>query len=760
MMASLSPGAVRRFSAALVVAATPLVSHTAQAAPLPLPQSRQEGQARPVAGDDTAIVHRELRKAITDFQDNWRKVWKKVEIKRHDPINLPQIRGWGVRTDGVIEGETWAGDRELMNLTPELRRYLAVLCNVDSPTDEQIEYLKARKGNDIGAHVGIAAPLGRNSRGAPTNIRATAFQSELSFLTPRMIRPTPNYGAICPAWIPESERLPLDEGEAIDLALPPASREPLRRERELLITTLANAKAKYPADEWIIGQHLRFVIDQRSPSRALQAARDCKGSQAFCSMMLGLALEVADRQLDAEATFRVADSLATTKAARPDSAGCIHSETLMLLSPGDRDEVQRGTCEAQREFVQRMWWLADPMWSIPGNERYTAHEARRAHASLRSVLDRDERYTWAKLGGGEAFRELVVRYGWPGYTYWPGNQLEEEINKVRENGLRPRFLFPPYTAVEYSSDRTALIPKIDAVKDPFNAKQNHWDLRLREGSSLDQWWPQEHMMLWMQLHPLEPGQQAQWRRDSTVVFGMVVDNPLFSLDTAAKGPSTAALVASTSANDIRVLWRSALLSGEVLRMRGEFPSTPVVISAEVQARTQREPAQRLRFGLRPVPSLRDMKANEVAMSEPSFLRVVSRDDVLPNNLDAASQFMTGSLDFLRTEQLALFWESYGFQPDDSVDFLLRVNRADDVNLARRLGSALGVVSGLRDSVTIKWSEPVAAAGASVLRGPKTVLGRSVALDLKALPAGTYVVSVEMRSTGGRVARSEREFILR
>ena len=33
--------------------------------------------------------------------------------------------------------------------------------------------------------------------------------------------------------------------------------------------------------------------------------------------------------------------------------------------------------------------------------------------------------------------------------------------------------------------------------------------------------------------------------------------------------------------------------------------------------------------------------------------------------------------------LALFWESYGFSPDNSVQFQLRVNRNDEVNLARR-----------------------------------------------------------------------------
>lgn len=732
----------------------------AQPGPGSVPLSQQTGRPQaPGEGDDTAAVHRGLRKNIEKFQDTWRSAWKKVEIKRHNNMNLSRIRGWGVRSDGIIEEPKWIGDRESMNFTPELRRYLAILCNIDSPSDAQIEYIKSRKATDIGSKGQFkAAPLGTNSASERPTLRASVFQSELTFLSPRIITPSPNYGSICPAWIPIDERLPLDEGESIDLALPPNAREPLRRERELLIDVLAAARARYPSDEWITGQHFRFLIDQRSPTRALEAARSCRGSEVFCSNLLGMAFEALGRTVDAEAAFRHAQSL-LLRSAPVDSAGCIHSETLMLLRPGDRDVAQRGSCEDQRKFVERLWWLADPMWSIAGNERYVAHESRRTHGSLRAVLDRDERYTWARLGGGDAFRELIVRYGWPGYTYWPGNQLEEEINKVRENPARPRIATPPYTAVEYSSDRSALIPSVGAILDPYNAKPDQWDLRLREGTSIDTWWPQEHMMLWTKLHLLEAGQQVQWRRDSTVLFGMVVHNPLFSLDTGARGPSTAALASSTSASDVRLVWKSVINAGETLRMDGEIPSTPQVLSAEIHARSQREPAQRLRWGIKPVPSLRDMKAGEVALSEPVFMYIPSSDVVTPNTQSAAQLFMTGTLDLNRTDTLALFWESYGFSPDDSAEFQLRVNRTDAGNIARRVGALIGVASDLRDSVSIRWSEPNARNGASVTRSLKPIIGRSVALDLRALPAGNYTVSIEMRSRNG-VARNERAFILR
>lgn len=743
----------------LLVAATAAAVRDAQARPAPQSRPGQQSGSRAIAGDDTAMVHRELRKSIEKFQNKWRSTWQKVEIKRHGFINLSNIRGWPVRSDGLILEPVWQGDRDAWNFTPELRRYLAILCNVDSPTDQQIEFTKARKGNDIGSERGLkAAPIGINALGARTTKKFVGFNRDVSFVTTRTIEPSPNYGAVCPSWTPPDERLPLDEGESIDLALPPNSREPLRRDREQLIAVLTAAQATYPNDVWISGQRLRFILDQRSPNRAVEAARACQGSVTACTSLMGLAQDHAGNVVKAEAAYRFVDSIANIPTAT-DTAPCVNAETWLLIRPGDRGNLQRKSCAEQRAFVERMWWLADPLWSVPGNERYVQHESRRVHASLRAVMDRDERYVWSRLGGGDAMRELVVRYGWPGYTYWPGGTFEEEISKIREDPSHPRLALPPYTAKEYSIDRTALLPSVSGIQNPFDLTPDQWSLHLPEGTDPDSWWPQEHMMLWTKLMPLAPGQQGQWRRDSTILFSMAVDNALHGLDTAATGPSKAMLVGSTDAHSITPFFAAPVAEGQTLRMHAEFPSRPFVMSAEILARTQREPARRLRYGLRPPPSLREMKAGEVALSDPVFLTVPSRDVVLPNNLSAASVFMAGTTDFTRSDLLALYWESYGFAPTDSVTFELRINRREERNVARAIGSALGLVSALKDSVSIKWSEPDARNGASIIAGAKPIIGRSVAVDLKSLPAGTYVATIEMRR-GATTARSERKFTLR
>ncbi|MGV3710716.1 MAG: hypothetical protein ACO1Q7_17975 [Gemmatimonas sp.] len=721
--------------------------------------------ARPTAstGGDTAVLHRQLRKSIETFQDRWRKAWQKVEVKRHGHTNLSRIRGWTVNARGVIEDPIVDGDREAMNLTPDLRRYLAILCNVDSPSDRQIEYIKSKAGSLIGSIRTTTTSPGVSNGGRLGELSSMRYEREMSFVTPRLIAPLPNRGAICPSWTPPDEPIPLDEGEAIDLALPPNEREPLRREREQLLRTLAEAQSRNPDDMWIFAQRVRFTIDQRSPANARELLRECPGTSIECARIGGLVEEFAGDVGKAEAYFREAEvGRSATRAAGDSGArSCVDPEVWLLFMVGDREKLSDAACDEQRRFVDRMWWLADPLWSVPGNERYVAHNARQVMMDMRSVLDRDERYVWSQVGGGNAMRELVVRYGWPGYTYWPGGAFEEEISRIREDPQRLRFVAPPYTAKEYSPDRSALIPHIDGINNPLTITSQHWTLHLPEGKDQDDWWPTEHMMLFPILKLLPEGQWAQWRRDSTIEFAMTVDNAVRNgVDTAAHGPTRAALVASSGTQEFRVLDDRELPVRSTLRLSARYPSQPFVMSAEVRARTVREPMLRSRFGLAPPPALREMRDGELAMSDLAFMFVADRGRPLPTELDAVRAAMAGSTTFSRSDPVAIYWESYGYRPTDSVTFSLRINRREDIGIARRLGSALGVASALDDSVSISWTESGGSVNGTVIAGVRPIIGRSVAVDLNRLPPGNYSLSIVMQRSGAPPSRSERVFSLR
>ncbi|MEP6835681.1 MAG: hypothetical protein ABJB74_20000 [Gemmatimonas sp.] len=695
------------------------------------------------ANIDTAKVHKSLRAAINDFQDEWRKAWKTSQNETHPPINLIAIRG--------IDGAP--GDRELGNLTTDLRRYLSMICFINSPSEGGFGAIRRRTNlRNTGTRTQSPSQMKR-----PQGSDAIKEESGISWATPRQITPRPNVGAQCPQWIPPEAGVPPDEGEAIDLALKEKYRDAIRRRRDVLIRFLDSAQTQFPEDYWIAGQRVRFVYDQRDAERTLAAARTCRGDLSFCAALVGLAFQQTGNTAAAEEEFRRSDSVSASNA--QNRKQCFDTTMLWLIRSGDRSAVADVSCERQPQTVENLWWLADPLWSVPGNERYVEHGSRRIQATLHAIDERDERYPWFQKGGGDAMRELVIRYGWPTYTYWPGSQLENEMDQYLD-GVRfpPRFVARPYTSKEYNPDRTAFIPRAHAFADPFNLTDDDWELT-RPGNP-DDWWPAEHMAYLTRIVKLPEGQTAAWRRDTNIVYQLAVDDPRRALDTASSAPSRAELIGGTSSHATGKLAETSIGIGHTMRLKASIPSSPIVLSAEVLPRTPLDQAMRSRFAFHPPPALRDMKKDEYAISDPVFMRLPNREMTVPTSESDVLRFMAGSLAFSANEQLALYWESYGFIPGDTIQFELKFKRVDEVNVARRIGSFLGVASAQRDSVTIKWTEPDARHAATELRFTKPTVGRALAVDLKALQPGAYAVSIEMRKSNKIAARSERLFTIR
>jgi hypothetical protein len=442
-------------------------------------------------------------------------------------------------------------------------------------------------------------------------------------------------------------------------------------------------------------------------------------------------------------------------------ARCLDDETLLLFDDSGRSSLGKLSCELQQRALRTMWWLSDPLWSIPGNERYVAHHARITHLALRSFNDYDERFVWVMRGGGGALKETIVRYGWPSFTWWTGERLEPILNQYRSNA--PGHLWtpaPPYTIQQYTPDRVALIPSVAAIRDPFTLDATHWNISAPNRNDTQAWWPQEHMRLRASLVPLRNGQYATWRRDSIVEFAFAADSGRPLPDTTISGASAVMVVGGFAENNTRMLAQHAVDTGATLRVDAQIASTPLVMSIEVLPRSPDEPAARARFGVRPPPTLRELKPDDIAVSVPVFLRMPNATAPLPTSLAEVKGVMAGSLSFARNESVALYWESYGLPAGDTVQLELRIRRDDKVSTARRIGAALGVASGLRDSVSIKWTEPNPQNSAVSLGGEKPVVGRALRVNTAALLDGAYVVTIEMRSARRGLARSEQRFVLR
>jgi hypothetical protein len=681
-------------------------------------------------------IHHELRAQITRFQDEWRKLWEKARTD----------------ADGYLGREVFDAQNPL---NPQLRRSAALQCYVATPT-------------------------------------------LLNGLLPiRPVQTTPDRGAICPMWLSPERPEPSNEAELIDLSLRLNDRRRARMLRDRLIGDIEAAHAKHPTDDWIAGQRVRFVYDQGIPAQTRAAAGACRGNAGWCAMLTGLAHAQADQLIEAESAFRQGEALG---APLLDSLplGCAAAPMIVLVPREAREAFADVACTPASPVLDHFWWLSDPLWSVPGNERYVAHHARRTLIALRSVLGRDERYVWDIYATGRSMRETVLRYGWPNYTFWPAGQFEGRLaDRIDYAALGPtmaaaqveafgtpattnrrgsanaatatprsrggpqlvRVVRLPYTVKEYTTDQTALVPTLSAVRDPFRVTSNDWVLSNPDRAQPDAWWPQEFLQLKRPLAPLADGQSGFWRRDSTVRVAHVVAFPAAARAAFDSASDLAFLAGGQSPVSTQIYGFAAITRSGALRFQGTVPPGRLVLSAELVLQAPRSSNYRNRFGAMAPSTLRDMAASERALSDPVILRLPPRGFTPVTSLDDVIAQMADGDALRANDRVALYWESYGFAVGEPLELSLQVRSAEGISVVQRLGALMGV-NGQSDGVNIRWSEPQPARLADAEATVRAVTTHSVGLDLSPLAPGAYVVSLEIRARANQTARSERRFVIR
>lgn len=670
----------------------------------------------PAQSRDSIETHRRLTGDVKRFQSRWRRLWQESIIARNGGwLNMTQVR-----TD------------ELYGVnTPDVLRLYALTCYVEY-AEFQVVYAPRRTGRQW-----FDSPASSIDGGsAGFNLRV-----------PLRVNAKGNDIAMCPRWIPAELGIMPDEGERLDLALTVPNRAKARALRDTLLRQLGEAAARYPGDRWIAGQRVRFLVDNLNFAEALRVAASC-GADAWCAALEGLAHAYAGDVIRAERAF----VRSASRTSAPAGAACADTSARPLLPQSVRLRLLDQPCDEWAVTAGRMWWLSQPLWQRPGNVRFVEHYARRTMLALRTVTEEDERYNWRKTAAGDALQEVVMRFGWPTHTWWGGwevdNFLADYASRLRNQAESP------YTVKEYAPDRVTLIPDFRAIESPYDAHDEHWQWERPDGVVPDRWTPAEHMQLPIQLARLPEGQSIVLRRDSALLYGHVVDDPVKNLDPTVAAPLRAYLMASSSPAQRQTLADTLLPFGVSLRLTAELPAEPTVLSIEVPNRTSNEPAHRRRFGVRPPPSLSQMAPGDVAVSDPAFVLQPAYGASPVPDPDSAIARLAGSVQLPRDVPLALYWESYGFAVGDTVDVQLRILR-DDGSAVRSIGAFFGVVSAQRDSVSIRWREPDPGRNARTIAAMRPTVARAVTVDIRSLAPGNYVFSVEMQRPGGAAARGER-----
>jgi hypothetical protein len=464
----------------------------------------------------------------------------------------------------------------------------------------------------------------------------------------------------------------------------------IRRARGELLRDLEKANAAVPGDDWILGQRIRYLTEGHDTS-AVSVARSCKATRWWCDALLGLSLHVGGQFAAADTAFSAALE------EMPSQIHCHWINLLPLLDDDARGSYKKMTCGQREAADARIWWVADPLFMVPGNDRRTEHFSRVVH----TILEKDGVNTYGTPWGGD-LAELILRFGWAEkWTREPSQSMyvEATIN-VTGHEREPGFHF---FLTQVPPDSLAQI--VDSLFDvhQFPPREQYAPVYARSFEHLD-------------------AQVARFRRgDSTRIVAAfdVANDSIF-----AHHKFNAALVAMGDEATTPALTEvSESPTRNVLSVSSPWKSH--IVGVELVAQDSAG-AARWRSGFAEIP----VDSGKISVSDLLF---VDATPSLPANLDEAISRAHGGTVFRRDRQVGLFWELYGKSPADSaLPVSLTITPVDE-GFLRRAFRALRIAPKVAP-LNIRWQEN----GASGVLSPRSVL-----LDLSLIPPGKYAVKLEV-----------------
>jgi hypothetical protein len=475
----------------------------------------------------------------------------------------------------------------------------------------------------------------------------------------------------------------------------PAEGANIRRARARLLRDLEEAGNAVPGDDWIIGQRVRYLAETRD-SAAIGVARSCAATKWWCDALVGYALHIAGDFSAADSAFSVAlDGM-------PAELRCHWINVSPLLDSDLGKTYRRLPCAEREARVERIWWMADPLFMTPGNERRTEHFARVLH----TALQQEARNTHGLRWGGD-LAELTVRFGWPEkWTKQPAQGMYPGSEAIVTGHERePGFHFFLTT---WPPDSLSLVADSLWDIDRLPPRELYSPLYTRAFVNLD-------------------AQVARFRRGDSTLVVAAYD---VSRDTLFRNRSFTAALAASGDPVLPTVMRDVADAPTRHVLTLVTPWKSQMIGVELLARDSTA-AARWRAGFGEIP----LAADRISVSDLLF---VEGAPSLPSDLNEAIPRAHPGTVFTRNTKIGLFWELYGKAAADSTLPISLTISPLETGLLR---SALGAlrVAAKPTPLNIRWQE----------NGTAGVLSpRSLLLDLSLLPAGKYDVKLSVGTTQG------------
>jgi hypothetical protein len=370
--------------------------------------------------------------------------------------------------------------------------------------------------------------------------------------------------------------------------------------------------AALPGDDWVTGHRIGLHIKTGELDRALELAQACRAADWWCAALLGF---VQHERGEVEASERAFDEALSRM---PEETRCAWVSEVSAFERhlGAWTQSRSEACEEHAETSRTLWWLSNPLFMEPGNDRRTEHFSR-----LVQLQFHDETLHLHGAFCHPAHRWSVIVFGFPP-TRWSYAAPFDPFD--RGPGMR-------------------FVPGRDLVADPFASREEDWLLRARE--------PEERYAVprWSVLHPL-PAQVALFRRPGGLHVAAASELRGHPLEGAA-GLRTA--IALSESPDVP----PTVLPFPEPGVPGLFATSlaPAPLLLSMEAVGDEDEAGRSRWGHELAPAA----PGGLALSDPLLF---AWEEGVEETLEAVVPRMLGTSAVRAEAELGVFWEIYGVGP--------------------------------------------------------------------------------------------------
>jgi hypothetical protein len=445
---------------------------------------------------------------------------------------------------------------------------------------------------------------------------------------------------------------------------------------------------------------VRYLSEARRFGEAERAARACRADAWWCSALLGLTLHEQNAHAGAEAAFNAA------LAAMPAEDRCRWTDLSLWLDLKAAPEYRALSCADRAAYEAKLYWLARPLYILPGNDLRNELLARRTINRIHSQGDIAFQMTW-----GPDLEESQVRYGWP--TAW----------SVTTGGAGdPR---PPSVIGHEPTPSYDFTPRASAWTAPLTVGTDGWSLRAAQARM--RYAPRYASEGFVQLEH----QIARFRRgDSTLYVGAY--NVARDRDWGS-GQVRAGLVLddAPTAGDLRAVRDSTPKRGAVALVA---PNVGRLMSLEVAGNATQKRAARARYAVQPLPA--DARISDVLLlTRGEAGGAPTLEAVLPN--------VQGSQTVLGGSTVGLYWETYQrATPTAPLTVSIQATRLNATFIERARGALR--IGAKVTPVSVRFND---------VGRPDNEPGRSIALSFPQVPPGQYRLDVSVTAPGQPAAIS-------